>query len=217
MSATNILTLVSGVNGSVGSIARTDGSKPSQVFTTPLTSIRASFAGKGQYLVFSKPSATLTGDAFLVDGTGHFSRIAGPLTGLVALASPQGKWVLVSYVQGSAMQMQLINTVTSAIVSLPVATLADKCAWAADDSSIYCGVPVNPPVATYPDDWYQGAVQFSDRIWKIDVAGRYAQLVLDFSESNKGGLDAYALALNPLATTLVFINKNDGSLWSYML
>ena len=60
-------------------------------------------------------------------------------------------------------------------------------------------------------------MQFSDRIWKIDVTGRYAQLVLDFKEANKGALDAISLAINPSLTTLVFVNKNDGSLWSYSL
>ncbi|OYV27177.1 MAG: hypothetical protein B7W98_02325, partial [Parcubacteria group bacterium 20-58-5] len=82
-----ILALASGVNGSVASLEHTDGSHATTVFTTPLSAVRASFAGKNQYLVFTKPAATVPGDAFLVDGAGHFSRIAGPLPGLVALAS----------------------------------------------------------------------------------------------------------------------------------
>jgi len=60
-------------------------------------------------------------------------------------------------------------------------------------------------------------VHFSDRIWKINVSGRYAQLVLDFSKENKDSLDAEALVVDSLNTILVFVNKNDGSLWSYSL
>ncbi|MEK7157108.1 MAG: hypothetical protein AAB709_00970 [Patescibacteria group bacterium] len=218
VSSTGLLTIASGVNGSAVSLGRIDGTRSSTIFTTPLTALRVSFAGKNQYLAFSKPSAALSGDAFLVDSTGHFSRIAGPRNGLVALASPSGKWVLVSYVQGTTMQMELINAATQLSITLPVATIADKCVWTADGESIYCGVPQNPDVSrAYPDDWYQGAVQFSDRIWKIQVAGRYAQLVLDFSQSAEGNLDAEALAINPVGTVLVFVNKNDGSLWSYAL
>ncbi len=218
VSQTGILTSASGVNGSVVSLGRTDGSHTTQLFTTPLTAIRTSFAGKNQYLMFSKPSSTLAGDAFLVDSAGRFSRIAGPLTGLTALASPSGKWVLVGYTQGSAMRMELVNTTTGASLPLPVATITDKCVWTADESSIYCGIPMSPSTSyPYPDDWYQGAVSFSDRIWKIDVTGRYAQLVLDFSQANKGTLDAEALAIDPSNTTLVFVNKTDGSLWSYSL
>ena len=217
VSSSGILTLSSGVNGSVVSLVRTNGTKTATLFTTPLTSIRISFLGK-QYLVFTKPSATLSGNAFLVDSAGHFSRIAGPRNGLVALASPSGKWLLVSYAQNNAMQMELVEIATGISTALPIASIADKCAWTADDAAIYCGVPVNHDSSyMYPDDWYQGAAHFSDRIWKIQVAGRYAQLSLDFSQANKGELDAEALAIDPASTTLVFTNKNDGSLWSYSL
>lgn len=218
VSSTNILTLTSGVNGSVVSLMRADGTRPSTIFTTPLSALRISFAGKSQYLAFTKPTATLPGDAFLIDSAGHFSRIAGPRSGLVALASPSGKWILVSYTLDNAMQLELVNTSTGSTLPLPVATIADKCVWSVDDSAVYCGIPVDPSTtATYPDDWYQGVVHFSDGIWKIDVAGRYAQLVLDFSNETKSSLDAKAFAIDPLNTTLVFINKNDGSLWSYAL
>ena len=218
VSSTSVLTLASGVNGSATSLQRTDGTRVATVFSTPLSALRISFAGK-QYLAYTKPSGTLPGDAFLVDSAGRFSRIAGPRSGLVALASPLGKWVLVSYTRNNnLMQMELVRTTTGETLSLPVATIADKCVWATDDSSVYCGVPISPPIdAVYPDDWYQGAVHFSDRIWRIDVSGRYAQLVLDFSKETKGALDAEALAVDPLHTVLVFINKNDSSLWSYQL
>ena len=210
--------LASGVNGSIASVEHTDGTHASQAFSTPLSAVRISFAGKNQYLAFTKPSAELPGDAFIVNTAGNFSRIAGPLSGLVALASHNGKWVLVSSVSGGTMQMKMVNTATNEKVALPIATIADKCVWTADDSAIYCGIPVNPPNNYfYPDDWYQGAVSFSDRIWKIDVAGRFAQLVLDFSKETKGSLDAKSLAIDPPATELVFMNKLDGSLWGYQL
>ena len=218
VSSTSVLALASGVNGSSASLMRTDGTHSSEIFTTPLSSLRVSFAGKNRYLAFTKPSATLPGDAFIVDSAGRFSRIAGPLNGLVALASPSGKWVLVSYTLPEGMQMELVDAATGAVVPLPVATIADKCVWAADNSAVYCGIPMDPPKNyAYPDDWYQGAVHFSDRIWKIDVTGRYAQLVLDFSKETNSSLDAEALAIDPSGTVLAFINKNDGSLWSYKL
>ncbi|MCX6787917.1 MAG: hypothetical protein NT108_01995 [Candidatus Kaiserbacteria bacterium] len=216
--STSVLSLASGVNGSIASLSHTDGTHSSTIFSTPLSAAHVSFAGKNQYLAFTKPSAKLPGDAFLVDSAGRFSRIAGPENGLAALASPSGKWVLVSSVLDEAMHMELVNTVTGATIPLPIATIADKCVWAADESAIYCGVPMNPPLeARYPDDWYQGALSFNDRLWKIQVADRYAQLVLDFPLEAKESLDATALAINPAGTVLVFVNKNDGSLWSYRL
>ena len=218
VSEAGILTLSSGVNGSIVSLSRTDGTQAKEIFTTPLSSLRISFAGKGQYLAFTKSSAGLAGNAFLIDSSGRFSRVAGPLNGLVAKASPSGKWVLVSYTSNGTMQMSLVNTAAGETLPLPVATIADKCVWTADDSAIYCGVPLDPsPNFSYPDDWYQGAVSFSDRIWKIDVSGRYAQFVLNFEKEDMGRFDVNALAIDLLNTVLVFVNKNDGSLWSYSL
>lgn len=217
VSSTNIFALTSGVNGSTASLMNTNGTHAVTIFTSPLSALRISYAGENQYLAFTKPASSLAGDAYLVDSTGHFSRVGDARNGLVALASPSGKWVLISSVRGTTMQMELVNAATNEMLLLPVSTIADKCVWAADDSAIYCGIPMTPPIAAYPDDWYQGAVQFSDRIWKIQVADRYAQLVLDFSKEAKSSLDAEALAVNPTNSTLVFVNKNDGSLWSYSL
>ena len=217
VSSTSVLTLASGVNGSIASTESLDGARQLNVFTTPLSSLRVSFAGKNQYLAYTKPSADLPGDAFIVNN-GYFSRVAGPLSGLTALASHSGKLVLISSVSNGVMQMEIVNTTTSEKISLPVATIADKCVWSTDDSAIYCGIPMDPSSDyAYPDDWYQGAVSFSDRIWKIDVAGRYAQLALDFPKETKGSLDAKSLAIDPLNTELVFMNKLDGSLWGYQL
>ena len=67
--------------------------------------------------------------------------------------------------------MVLVDTTTNEVLPLPIASMTEKCVWSNDDSVIYCGVPVDlPSGATYPDDWYQGAVHFSDRIWKIQVS-----------------------------------------------
>lgn len=216
VSATGILTLTSGVNGSTASLSRLDGTRSTTVFSTPLSALRVSFAGKS-YLAVTKASATLSGDAFVVDASGRFSRIAGPHSGLVALASPSGKWVLVSYTLNSVVAMKLVNVATGETLVLPIATIADKCVWTTDELTVYCGVPVNPPSATYPDEWYQSVVHFTDRMWKIQVESRYAQLVLDFSKETKDSLDAESLATNTTNTVLVFVNKNDGALWSYSL
>lgn len=217
IASSSLLTLASGVNGSTATVSRFDGSHTATVFSTALTALRAAFAGKSQYVVFTKPSTTLDGYAFTVDSRGRFSRIAGPQAGLVALPSPSGKWALITYTLNQSPQMELVNTGTGETIALPIATIADKCVWAPDELSIYCGIPITAPHANYPDDWYEGALHFSDRIWKIQVAGRYAQLVLDFTKETQATLDLQAPAIDAQNSTLVFVNKNDGALWSYSL
>lgn len=217
VSDTKILALASGVNGSVASTHKIDGSVAKEVFSSPLSSLRAGFAG-GNYFAFTRPSASLNGVLFLVDTSGLFARVAGPLKGLVALASPSGSSILVSYVVSGEMQMQLIDSKIGSVTQLPVATIADKCYWASDSKSVYCAVPVSPSSHyAYPDDWYQSAASFSDRIWRIDVANRYAELVLDFTKENKIQLDAISLSVDSAETAMAFINKIDGSLWVYSL
>ncbi|HVW82969.1 MAG TPA: hypothetical protein VHC68_03450 [Candidatus Paceibacterota bacterium] len=215
--ASSLLYLASGDNGTIATVEKPDGSAPAQAFTTPLSQVRAQFAGKGRYLVYTKPSASIPGYAFLVSG-GAFSEVAGPLNGLVALASPEGDYALISYASAGVLKMELVDLATRAALPLPVATIADKCAWAVDESAVYCGVPIDPAADyAYPDDWYQGAVHFSDRIWKIDVAGRYAELVTDLSTTASEPIDATDLALDPKSLVLVFRNKTDSSLWAYQL
>ncbi len=217
VSSSAILALASGVNGSVAEIEHTDGTHVAQAFTTPLSDVRVGIAGKN-YVAVTKSAATLEGDAYLVDASGRFSRIAGPLMGLSALVSPSGKYAFVSYTGAGTLKTELVTVATGVALPLPLTTIADKCVWAADDSAVYCGVPTSVPAGyAYPDDWYQGAVHFSDKMWKVDVAGRYAELVLDFSSANAGSLDATNLAVDPANSVLVFLNKNDGSLWSYQL
>ncbi len=99
---------------------------------------------------------------------------------------------------------------------LPLATLAQKCAWTPDSRAVYCAVPSSLS-GTLPDDWYQGAVSFSDRIWKIDLTTRVATLVVDPAQVANTKIDAVALTLDSQADVLVFMNKIDGSLWSYDL
>ena len=217
VSSSTLLTTASGVNGSSVSTERADGSHPAQLFTTPLSQLLVSFAGKNKYLAVPKPSAALNGAAFLVDSTGHFSRMAGPAQGLSALASPSGRWLFVSLLRGGTLTTELVDTQTGAVTALPLATLAEKCVWTADDSTIYCGVPASLAGVQLPDDWYQGAAHFTDRLWRIDINGRYAQFVFDVSKEAGVPIDAEALAIDPNRSTLVFVDKNTGALWSYSL
>lgn len=218
VSSTSVLTLASGTSGSVASVLQPDGTGSAVAFTSPLASLRAAFAGKNRYLAFTKPSVALPGYVFLVNGSGRFSRLAGPLPGLVATPNHAGTQVLISSAGETLFRMALVSTDTGEEIALPIGTVADKCVWTDDDDAIYCAVPVSPPASySYPDDWYQGAVHFSDRVWKIDVSGRFAQLVLEPPTDSTGPVDAVGLALDPSGTVLVFVNKNDGSLWSYQL
>lgn len=217
VSATSsILTLLPNANGSVATVARLDGSAPRTLFSSLLSALRLEPAGPG-YVAYTKASAQTNGYGFLVGGTsGTFERVLGPLRGLTMLPSPSGDSIFYSYLSGTALRSELLATAARTATSIPLGALPEKCVWAPDEESIYCAVPRSLS-GTLPDDWYQGAVSFSDRIWKIDLSGRVAILVVDPATVAQVEIDAVGLAIDPGAQVLVFTNRKDGSLWVYDL
>jgi hypothetical protein len=214
--SSTLFTLAAGTNGSIGTLAKADGTGGSTAFSSLLGQITA-FYSKGGLFAMTKPSASVAGYAFSVDGSGSFVRALGPLNALSILPNHAGTKLLVSYLDGGTLRLASYDLASKQLTALPVSTLAEKCAWTADDLSAYCGVPVSLPSGKLPDDWYQGAVSFSDRIWKIDFDSRVAELVANLPTLAKTDIDAVSLTLDPTEDVLSFVNKRDGSLWSYDL
>lgn len=214
--STTLVTLLSTTDGSSASISSPTGAGLRSLFTTPLSSIRLGFLGSN-YLVSTKGSAKMGGYAFIADGkTGAFTRVLGPLPGLSTLPSPGGKYVLYSYVNQGKLALGVLDTATRVATRLPLSTLPEKCVWTEDDVTLYCGVPT-APTGTLPDDWYQGATSFTDRIWRIDMAGRVATLIIDPKETAEIDVDAVGLTLDRTNDVLVFTNKRDHLLYIYDL
>ncbi len=213
--SSTVFTLAVGPDSSTGSTARIDGTSPQTLFTSPLTTILARVAGK-TFMAVTKAAAEMDGFAFTASGS-SFSPILGPLRGLTILPSPSGTLVLFSHTQdGSTLTMSVLDTVTGTATALPLATIADKCVWTPDSSAVYCGIPVTLS-GTLPDDWYQGVISFTDRIWRIDLTTRLATLIVDPSQEGKVAIDAVNLSIDPNGRVLVFRNKKDSSLWAYSL
>lgn len=215
---TSIFGLTTTTSGSSGTTMKTDGSGTKTVFSSALSSLVGRFAGASSLLVQTKASARASGYAFMVPlATGVFDRILGPLAGLATLPSPSGKKILYSYATSGGFALALFDVASRTATALPVATLADKCAWGLDDSDAYCAVPISPSVGTYPDDWYQGAAPFTDRLWRINVDSRVAEFVVNLKTESGIDFDADAITVSPKDDGLIFRNRLDGSLWAYDL
>lgn len=211
-----LATLFSTTDGSSASVSNPSGAGLKSLFQSPLSALRLAFFGTN-YLATTKPTATSDGYTFLVDGkTGGFTRLLGPLLGLSTLPSPSGNYVLYNYLTNGKLSLALLNAKSRTATLLPLATLADKCAWSADETSIYCGVPTTLS-GTLPDDWYQGAVTFNDRLWRIDLISRTASLVIDPSQAANVPMDMEGLTLDSRSDVVVFTNRRDGNLYVYDL
>lgn len=211
-----ILTLLSGTTGSVATLSKTDGTGARTLFSSVLSSLKVYTPRPDTFFASTKASLVLDGYGFQIGKTGGFTRILGPYRGLSILPSPSGKSVLYSYTEAGTYRLQVLDVATHTAITLPVATLVEKCVWSNDNLTVYCGVPTNF-VGKLPDDWYQGSLSFADRIWKIDMTARIASLVIDPSEVGKVSLDAVSLTVDPSGDMLVFIDRITGSLWAYDL
>jgi hypothetical protein len=213
--SSSVFSLVTNSSGSIGTLSKADGSGAHTAFSSTLSQLLVHFSGKG-LVATTKASAGIPGYAFSIDSKGAFTRILGALNGLSALPSPSGKSILFSYVDQGAIHLAVLTVATQTVTQLPVATFTEKCVWASDENSIFCAVP-KALSGTLPDDWYQGAVTFSDRIWQINLSSRLATLVVDPSLVAKTDMDIQNLTLDPKTSVLVFMNRTNEALYAYSL
>lgn len=211
---TTLYTLLPSTSGSIATIANIDGSNPRTLFSSSLSSLILHHSN-GPFIAATKASANIDGYAFTVGANGSFTRILGPLRGLSVLPSPSGNLVLYSYIENRVIKFSVLERTTGTVIAVPITTLADKCVWSTDER-FYCGVP-NKPIGTIPDDWYQGVISFSDRLWEVDMVDRSAYYLIDPMREASTEIDMTGLSVDARGDVLIFKNKRDGSLWSYDL
>jgi hypothetical protein len=122
--------------------------------------------------------------------------------------------VLFSYIENRSVKLSFLDRSDGSVTALPIATLAEKCVWGDGEAYFYCGVPQST-AGNVPDDWHQGALSFTDRLWRVDVEARLAEYLINPSTASGVDIDMVGLALDPRNDVLVFKNKTDGSLWMY--
>ncbi len=215
VASSTVFSLLPSASGSIGSLSNVDGTNVRTLFTSVVSRVSAAFAGTDVVLT-TKGSSALDGYAFTVGQGGALTRILGPLRGLATLPDPAGRSVLYSYVSQGRVYLSVLDLGSRSAVALPLGTLAEKCAWAPGGRQLYCGIPTET-TGNLPDEWYQGARSFTDRIWRIDLDTRLATLVVDPSEVADVAIDAVALTIDSQSDALVFTNKTGGSLWVYDL
>lgn len=214
VSSSTVLSLLPNTTGSIASLSDVAGTNVRTLFTSALSSLVVEFAGN-DVLATTKASSGLDGYAFLVRNS-VFTRLLGPYRGLATLPSPSGSSVLFSYTERGKIYTRVLDLKTGEVIPLPLTTLAEKCVWAPGERALYCGIPTNL-AGDLPDEWYQGARSFTDRLWNIDLDTRLATLVVDPATVADVAIDAVALTVDPGSDVLLFTNRIDGALWGYDL
>lgn len=169
-------------------------------------------------LVHTKASAYAPGYVYTVNSSGGaLNKLLGPLNGLMAVANSNASRLLYSYYQGGVTKLFARNSSGESLEILP-ATLAEKCVWSREEpSAFFCGTPREEIEGLEPDGWYQGRTHFSDYVWRFDTASEIAQLVSEPKTDFGLDLDIYQPSIAGEDEYLIFINKQDLTLWAIKL
>lgn len=212
----NILLLSKTSAGSRLDVANADGNAPRTLFSSPISSWVPAVSGSEIFLT-SAPTYLANGDLFTLTGTA-FQRIFGGLPGLMTLPDTDGRYIAFSTSAEDRGAFGVYDRETKEIIPLPAETFAAKCAWIPTEApALFCGVPLMLTGAAALDDWLIGSVSFEDRAWLLYPESRTAEIILSLTDAARAPIDV----INPIASAdgrhVLFINKNDSSLWSLTL
>ncbi len=207
-------------NRGIGYISDITGGALTQIFDTPVTQVTIDWPEENTIAITTKGTASQDGFLYFVNPkTGVWKNIIGSIGGLSAIVSHDAKYVLIS-MRGpnEDMQTAIYKVASSTGISAVVRTLADKCAWGNFYKNlVYCAVPSMPINGTYPDDWYTGTIQFSDKIWQINASTGEVKLISNLFIESDRLIDGFNLSTDSKDNYLMFMSKNDLSLWSLNL
>lgn len=211
-------TLLKGTNLQ-GIISSKDDSRRVEVLSSPITEWTSQWLTANTFALTTK--ATTLSDGFMYflnTDTQKLDRVLGNIRGLTTLANNGQTYVIYSNSEDNGFATRLLNTKTGVVRPFSFTVLPENCVWAKKQATVvYCAVPQYLPDGAYPDSWYQGALHFTDDLWKIDASTDSTELLANLSEISKEEIDAVRLFLSPKEDYLFFTNKRDGAFWSLAL
>lgn len=207
------------LDGSSGSTATFKSTSVSKIFSSAFTEWLPQFPNQNLITLTTRPSATVPGHMFFLNtGTKAVTKILGNINGLTTLTSRDGKLVLYSETKGGIPELSTYDVAQKEARQLPLQTLPEKCVWSSKKTYMaYCAVPQSLPSASYPDQWYQGLVSFSDELWEIDAKTFNTRKIMTPKNLGAPVLDMINLALSSDDAYLLFVNKISGTPWIYSI
>lgn len=201
--------------GTYGFTMTSDGKNQKQIFDSSIQYWNISWPKSDTITFTTKPSYKYPGYLFFYNpSTGAMNKIMGGMNGLSTLTSNDASMVAYSTNNGNSFTFDVYDVKNKVSKNIQANTLADKCIWGINDTSmLYCAIPNSITGANYPDAWYQGIVSFSDNIWSINTKTGEIKLVYQIGVKENAEIDAFNLKISPDDSYITFMNKSDLSFW----
>lgn len=212
-----IIMIIKENNQSVGYIANFDGTAVTKIFTNPITQLVVEWPEESTIAITTKASAKISGYLYFVNPkTGVWRKMLGPTFGLSTKVSHDAKRILTSATgRNGQVITNIYNVGTTTAVDTTLRTLAEKCTWGKFYKElVYCATPSVPTTAIYPDDWYKGIVTTYDKIWQLNASNSDIRLVSSLIAQSDKSINVFNMNTDPKDDYLLFMNKDDLSLWS---
>lgn len=167
------------------------------------------------HYIYPKPNSLLEGYLYKGSNKG-VARL--PLDGFGFSSRGNNDYVIGSVQANNKYSTKILNISESFVSNYKMDVIPDKCVSLSTKPSFICGISDSPRYSQQtPDDWYQGAVSYNDDLLEINLKDGSNSYILDIQEESGRILDITNLAVNSDDSRLYFINKNDGTLWLYLL
>lgn len=158
----------------------------------------------------TKASSAIGGYMYILQPENrNFKKVLGPINGLTTNTSPDGRTVYYNDTDGGELHTFFYRSNTGKTDPVLYDTLPEKCVWNSMSTKMYCMIPENISTGSYPDDWYQGLVQFSDTLYVVDATTGDTIQIGVFPES----IDGHSLQIDTTEHYLYVVNRLDDSLW----
>lgn len=167
------------------------------------------------HYLYPKPNSLLEGYLYQASNKG-IKRL--PVDGFGLSAKGSNDYVISSSQANKKYSTQILNMSENFVSNYRLDVMPEKCVSLSTRLSFICGISDSPSYSQQtPDDWYQGTVSYNDDLLEINLKDGVNSYLLDIEEESGRILDITNLETNQDDSRLYFINKNDGTLWSYLL
>ncbi|MCR4325713.1 MAG: hypothetical protein NUV59_02805 [Patescibacteria group bacterium] len=214
--------LLRSATGTVGYRAQWGSGKRTSVFSSAVSDWRPWLLSDDRIILLLKPADGALGYAYILRSNGTLASLVESAPGLTILPRSGSSALIWGTSGGAGLALYARVNSDATATTLPIRTVADKCAWApssgeasegGDSQALvaYCGVPQAAQSGNFLGDWYGGARHTADSLWRVDVSAGTAELV--YAPSQGITLDIKDPAVDPSGGYIAFKNARDESLW----